>query len=213
MVERDLRLLELSGSRLHFAHVSTAESIDAIRKAKARGLRVTCDTAPPYFTLNETAVGDYRTFAKLSPPLRGEADRLAVLNGIADGTIDAIASDHSPHDQDSKRLPFAQAESGAVGLETLLALTLAPVHQNKLDLLTALAALTCGPANILGLKLGQLKEGWPADLALVDIDRPWRIEASKFKSKSKNSPFDTLPVQGRALRTMVNGKTIFELDS
>lgn len=213
MVERDLRLLELTGSRLHFAHVSTAAAIEAIRKAKAHGLKVTCDTAPPYFTLNETAVGDYRTFAKLSPPLRSEADRQAVLDGIADGTIDAIASDHSPHDQDSKRLPFAQAEAGAVGLETLLALTLAPVHQNKMELMAVLAALTCKPASILGLKLGQLKEGWPADLALVDLDRPWRIEAAKFRSKSKNSPFDTLPVQGRALRTMVNGKTIFELDA
>ncbi|MBU0724176.1 MAG: dihydroorotase [Alphaproteobacteria bacterium] len=213
MVDRDLRLVELTGGRLHFAHVSTADSIDAIRKAKARGLNVTCDTAPPYFTLNETAVGDYRSFAKLSPPLRSEADRLAVLDGIADGTIDAIASDHSPHDQDSKRLPFAQAESGAVGLETLLALTLAPVHQNKLDLLDALAALTCKPADILRLKLGRLAAGHPADLALIDIDRPWRIEASKFKSKSKNSPFDTLPVQGRALRSIVNGKTIFELES
>lgn len=213
MVERDLRLLELSGSRLHFAHISTADAIDAIRRAKARGLKVTCDTAPPYFTLNETAVGDYRTFAKLSPPLRSETDRLAVLEGIADGTIDAIASDHSPHDQDSKRLPFAQAEAGAVGLETLLALTLAPVHQNKLDLMDALAALTCRPASILGLKLGRLAETYPADLALVDLDRPWRIEAAKFRSKSKNSPFDTLPVQGRALRTVVNGKTIFELES
>ncbi|EKE68959.1 dihydroorotase [Oceanibaculum indicum] len=213
MVERDLRLLELTNSRLHFAHVSTAAAIEAIRKAKARGLKVTCDTAPPYFTLNETAVGDYRTFAKLSPPLRSEADRQAVLDGIADGTIDAIASDHSPHDQDSKRLPFAQAEAGAVGLETLLALTLAPVHQNKMKLMAVLAALTCKPASILGLKLGQLQEGWPADLALVDLDRPWRIEAAKFRSKSKNSPFDTLPVQGRALRTMVNGKTIFELDA
>ncbi|KZD12228.1 dihydroorotase [Oceanibaculum pacificum] len=213
MVERDLRLLELTGSRLHFAHVSTADSIEAIRRAKARGLRVTCDTAPPYFTLNEGAVGDYRTFAKLSPPLRSEADRLAVIAGIADGTIDAIASDHSPHDQDSKRLPFAQAESGAVGLETLLALSLAPVHQGKLALLDVLAALTCRPAAILGLKLGQLAAGYPADLALVDLDRPWRIEAAKFKSKSKNSPFDTLPVQGRALRTMVNGKTIFELEA
>lgn len=213
MVERDLRLLELTNSRLHFAHVSTAAAIEAIRKAKARGLKVTCDTAPPYFTLNETAVGDYRTFAKLSPPLRSEADRQSVLDGIADGTIDAIASDHSPHDQDSKRLPFAQAEAGAVGLETLLALTLAPVHQNKMELMAVLAALTCKPASILGLKLGQLQEGWPADLALVDLDRPWRIEAAKFRSKSKNSPFDTLPVQGRALRTMVNGKTIFELDA
>ncbi len=129
MVERDLRLVELTGARYHAAHVSTAAAVEAIRRAKARGLAVTCDTAPHYFTLNEHAVGDYRSFAKVSPPLRAEADRAAIAAAVSEGTIDAVASDHSPHDQESKRLPFAHAEPGIAGLETLLALTLALYHK------------------------------------------------------------------------------------
>ena len=146
MIERDLRLVELTGGRYHAAHVSTAEAVDAIRRAKAKGLRVTSDTAPPYFTLNENAVGDYRSFAKLDPPLRTEPDREAIIAGLADGTIDAIASDHAPHDQDSKRQPFAQAETGIVGLETLLPLSLALYHKGAMSLLDALSKLTSRPA-------------------------------------------------------------------
>src|SRR5215475_4592736 len=134
MIERDLRLVELTGGRYHVAHVSTAAGIEALRRAKAQGLRVTCDTAPPYFALNETAIGDYRTFAKLSPPLRSEHDRRAVVDGLRDGTIDAIASDHSPWDQDSKRLPFGSAAYGAVGIETLLPLSLELYHGHHLAL-------------------------------------------------------------------------------
>ncbi len=140
MVERDLRLVELTGARYHVAHVSTAAAIAAIRRAKAAGLPVTCDTAPPYFALNETAIGDYRTFAKLSPPLRSEADRRAVVEGLRDGTIDAIASDHAPWDQDSKRLPFSSASYGIVGLETLLPLSLELYHNRHLGLIEVLAA-------------------------------------------------------------------------
>ncbi|MCH7937092.1 MAG: dihydroorotase, partial [Proteobacteria bacterium] len=135
MVERDLRLASLTGGRLHIAHVSTAETIDALRRAKADGLNVTCDTAPPYFALNETAIGDYRTFAKLSPPLRAENDRQAVVEGLVDGTIDAIASDHTPRDEESKRLPFAQAAAGGIGLNTLLAVSLELHHNGHLSLL------------------------------------------------------------------------------
>lgn len=212
MIERDLRLVELTGGRYHAAHVSTAMAVEAIRRAKERGLKVTCDTAPPYFTLNETAVGDYRTFAKLNPPLRAEADREAVLAGLEGGTIDAIASDHAPHDQDSKRLPFAQAEPGIVGLETLLPLSLALYHKRRLSLIDLLEKLTSKPADILGLKVGRLAKGMPADLVIFDPDRPWRIEPDAFRSKSKNSPFEDMPVQGRALRTVVSGRTLFELD-
>ena len=212
LIERDLRLVELTGGRYHVAHVSTAEAVEAIRKAKARGLPVTCDTAPPYFTLNETAVGDYRTFAKLDPPLRSESDREAVVDGLADGTIDAIASDHAPHDQDSKRLPFAQAEFGIVGLETLLPLSLALVHKKRLGLNDLLACLTVKPASLLNLPLGRLAKGSAADLVLFDPDRPWRVDPDLFLSKSKNSPFDASPVQGRALRTVVAGRSLFELD-
>ncbi|MGH7123854.1 MAG: dihydroorotase [Stellaceae bacterium] len=213
MVERDLRLVEITGARYHVAHVSTGAAIDAIRSAKGRGLPVTCDTAPPYFALNETAVGEYRTFAKLSPPLRNETDRRAVVAGLRDGTIDAIASDHSPHPQDSKRLPFASAEAGVIGLETLLPLTLELVHNGHLPLLQALRALSQRPAEILRLPSGRLAEGAPADLVLFDLDRPGRIEIDSFRSKSKNSPFDGRPVQGRVLKTVVDGRVIFAGDN
>ena len=210
LVERDLLLAELTGGRYHAAHVSTAAAVDAIRRAKSRGLAVTCDTAPQYFILNENAVGDYRTFAKLSPPLRSEDDRLAVLEGLKDGTIDAIASDHAPQDQDSKRLPFTQAADGIVGLETLLALSLAPVHRGEIGLLDLLARTTANPAAILGLEQGRLARGAPADLILFDLERLWRIDPDDFRSKSKNSPFDGHPVQGRVLTTLVGRRTVFD---
>ncbi len=210
MIERDLRLVEMTGGRYHAAHISTAESVEAIRRAKDRGLRVTCDTAPHYFALNEIAVGEYRTFAKVSPPLRGEADRLAILEGVADGTIDAVASDHAPHDQESKRLPFAIAEPGIVGLETLLPLSLQLVHWGKLELLELLKRLTVAPAEILGLQAGRLAKGAPADLTIFEPQRAWKIDPDSFRSKSKNSPFEGLPVEGRVKRTVVDGRTLFE---
>ena len=212
MVERDIRLVEITGARYHVAHVSTAAAIAAIRQAKARSLPVTCDTAPPYFALNETAIGDYRTFAKLSPPLRGEADRLAVIEGLRDGTIDAIASDHAPWDQDSKRLPFSSAAYGIVGLETLLALSLELYHARQLDLLGVIRLMTLNPAQILRLTVGRLAPGAPADLVLFDPDLGWRICPDDFRSKSKNAPFDEWPVRGRVQRTIVDGRTIFRHD-
>jgi dihydroorotase len=212
MVERDLRLVELTGSRYHAAHLSTAAAIEAIRRAKRRGLAVTCDTAPPYFALNETAIGDYRTFAKLSPPLRSETDRLAVIEGLRDGTIDAIASDHAPWDQDSKRLPFSSAAYGIVGLETLLPLSLELYHNGHLSLSDVIARLTCHPAAILRLPVGRLSPGAPADLVLFDPDFSWRIRTDEFRSKSKNAPFDGRPVRGRVVRTIVDGRTIFRCD-
>ncbi len=212
MVERDIRLVEITGARYHVAHVSTAAAIAAIRQAKVLGLPVTCDTAPPYFALNETAIGDYRTFAKLSPPLRGEADRLAVIEGLRDGTIDAIASDHAPWDQDSKRLPFSSAAYGIVGLETLLALSLELYHARQLDLLGVIRLMTLNPAQILRLSVGRLAPGAPADLVLFDPDLGWRICPDDFRSKSKNAPFDEWPVRGRVQRTIVDGRTIFRHD-
>ncbi len=213
ILERDMRLVELTGGRYHAAHVSTAEGIEVIRKAKARGLSVTCDTAPPYFALNELAVGDYRTFAKLSPPLRAEADRQAVVAALVDGTIDAVASDHAPQDQDSKRLPFAQAECGGIGLETLLAVTLELFHNGHMSLLDALGLITHDPAEILGLPAGRLKVGHAADLVLLDPGRGWKVDPEAFRSKSKNSPFDGRPVQGVAMRTVVDGRTVFRRDA
>jgi dihydroorotase len=212
MVERDLRLVEITGARYHAAHVSTAAAIAAIRQAKVLGLPVTCDTAPPYFVLNETAIGDYRTFAKLSPPLRGERDRQAVIEGLRDGTIDAIASDHAPWDQDSKRLPFSSAAYGIVGLETLLALALELYHARQLDLLGVIRLMTLNPAQILRLSVGRLAPEASADLVLFDPDLGWRICPDDFRSKSKNAPFDEWPVRGRVRRTVVDGRTIFRHD-
>lgn len=209
MLERDMRLVEMTGGRYHAGHVSTAEGIEVIRRAKAKGLRVTADTAPHYFALNENEIGEYRTFARLSPPLRPESDRVAVVQGLADGTIDVIASDHAPHDQESKRLPFGQAEPGIIGLETLLPLSLALHHNGKMSLLDVLRRLTLAPAELLGLPAGRLAKDAPADLVLFDLDKPWRVEEIKFRSTSKNSPFDNRPMQGHALRTIVGGRTVF----
>ena len=212
MIERDLRLVEITGARYHIAHLSTAAGIDAVRRAKAQGLPVTCDTAPPYFALNETAIGDYRTFTKLSPPLRSEWDRRAVVEGLREGTIDAIASDHAPWDQDSKRLPFSSAAYGIVGLETLLPLSLELYHNGHLGLIELIRRLTNNPARILRLPVGRLTPGAPADLVLFDPDVSWRISTDAFRSKSKNAPFDGRPVRGRVCRTLVDGRTIFRLE-
>ena len=211
MVERDVRLVELTGGRLHFAHLSTGAAIDVVRKAKARGLDITCDTAPPYFALNENAIGDYRTFGKLSPPLRAEEDRQAVIKGLLDGTIDAIASDHAPEDEDAKRLPFAQAAFGGIGLETLLTISLELYHNGHLSLLEVIRLITCKPAERFGLPAGRLIRGGPADLTLFDPDRAWQIREYELYSKSKNTPFDYRPVQGRVLMTVVDGRRVFAL--
>jgi len=213
MLERDMRLVALTGGRYHAAHLSTAEGVAVIRRAKQAGLPVTCDTAPPYFALNEMAVGDYRTFAKLSPPLRSEADREAIVAGLAQGVIDAIASDHTPQDQDSKRLPFAQAEFGGVGLETLLPITLELYHNEHLSLLQVIERLSWAPARLLGMAAGRLQPGNAADLLLFDPDRAGRVDPDKFRSKSKNSPFDGRPIQGRVLRTVVDGRAVFVADA
>jgi dihydroorotase len=210
LLRRDLELVALTGGRYHAAHLSTAAAVEAIAEAKAQGLDVTCDTAPHYFALNETAVGDYRTFAKVSPPLRGEMDRQAIVAALRDGTIDIVASDHAPHDQDSKRQPFGQAEFGIVGLETLLPLVLELVHGGHLTLHEALKCVTSRPADRLRLPGGRLRKGGPADLLLFDPDRPRRIDVAQFRSKSKNSPFDGRPVQGAVLRTVVDGRTVYE---
>jgi dihydroorotase len=209
LVARDVRLAELTGGSVHFAHVSTAEALALIRAAKARGVDATCDTAPPYFDLNETAIGDFRTYAKLSPPLRAEVDRQAVVAGLADGTIDAIASDHQPRDADDKRLPFAQAEAGGTGLATLLGITLALVHNEALPLGAALALLTARPAALLGSEAGRLVPGAPADLCLFDLDRAWRVEAGKLPGKAQNTPFDGRALEGRVCGTWKAGRRVF----
>jgi len=213
MVERDVRLLEMSGGRLHLAKISTAESVQAISTAKSRGLKITCDTAPPYFALNDLAVGDYRTFGKLVPPLRAEKDRLAIVEGLKDGTIDIICSDHRPQDQDSKRVPFAQAEPGGIGLETLLPVSLELVHNKQLGLPQLFHRLSTAPAQLFGLPGGKLAKGAPADLVVFDVQHAWKIDRADFWSKTKNSPFDERPVQGRVMATIVGGRTIYRDDA
>ncbi len=209
LVARDIRLAELTGGAVHFAHVSTAEALALIRTAKDRGLAVTCDTAPPYFDLNETAIGEFRSFARLSPPLRAESDRMAVAAALADGTIDAIASDHQPRDADDKRLPFAQASAGGTGLATLLAVTLAQVHGGTLPLIRALALLTVEPARLLGCDAGTLRKGAPADLCLFNPDRAWHVESGALPGKAQNTPFDGRGLEGRVLATWKAGRRVF----
>lgn len=210
LVARDIRLARLTGGALHFAHVSTAEAVGLIRRAKAEGVDVTCDTAPPYFDLNEVAIGEYRTYSKLSPPLRPEADRLAVCAALADGTVDAVASDHQPRDADDKRLPFAQATPGGSGLATLLGVTLAQVHGNGLPLLHALALLTSRPARILGSDAGRLAKGAPADLCLFDLERAWKVESGRLPGKAQNTPFDGRALEGRVVGTWKAGRRVFK---
>lgn len=212
-IERDARLSELTGSPVHFALVSSREGVEAVRRAKAQGIKITCATAPHYLMLNDNALEGYRTFAKVLPPLRGEEDRLALIAGLADGTIDVMVSDHNPLSADVKRLPLGQAAAGVVGAETLLALTLSVVHSGKVDLITALKALISTPAQLLKLPYGTLEKGAPADLMIFDAEKPWRILADNFKSVAKNTPFDTVPVQGQVWRTIVDGKTLFSQEA
>ena len=209
LIARDLRLAQLTGGSVHFGPVSTAEAVQLIRRAREDGISVTCDTAPPYFDLNETAIGEFRTYAKLSPPLRRDEDRLAVLAGLADGTIDAIGSDHQPRDADDKRLPFAQAAPGGSGLATLLGVTLAQVHGDSLSMMRAVDLLTNRPARLLGAEAGRLAKGAPADLCLFHPERIWQVEAGALPGKAQNTPFDGRALEGRVLGTWKSGQRVF----
>lgn len=210
MVERDLRLVGLTGGRYHAAHLSIADAIAAVRRGKDAQLPVSAGAAPHNFALNETSIGEYRTFAKVKPPLRSEDDRLAVVAGLADGTLDVISSGHAPLDQDSKRQPFAQAEFGIIGLETLLPVSLSLVHGGAMSLGAVLATLTVNPARVLGLDAGRLAAGAPTDLVLIDPDVPWILTERTLRSKCKNTPFENAPMTGRAVRTVVAGRTVFD---
>ncbi len=213
MVERDLHLVRATGARYHVARISTRAAIDAVRRAKAEGLRVTCETTPHHLALNELEVEGYRTFAKVSPPLRSEADRMAVVEGLADGTIDVIASDHAPQDQDSKRLPMAQAEFGVVGVETMLPVSLRLVHEGQMSLLDLLRKMTVAPATLLDLEAGRLAVGGAADLTLFDPERPWKITEAGLSSLAKNTAFEGRLVQGRVLLTMVDGRVVHRFEA
>lgn len=211
IVERDLAILEAIGGRYHLLHVSTREALEAIKRAKAKGLAATVEVSPHHFTLNDEQVLKSGTNAKMNPPLRSEKDRLALIEGLRDGTIDAIATDHAPHDLASKEKPLQDATFGIVGVETMLSLSLNLVHQGLLSLRDMLAKMTCNAAEIINFDGGEIKKGARADLALIDLNHEWAIDSQKFFSKSKNSPFDGFKVKGRAVMTVVAGKVVYEL--
>ncbi len=210
MIERDVRLVEMTGGRYHAATISCPESLAIIRQAKARGLHVTCGVSINHLTLNENDIGSYRTFLKVRPPLRKEDDRAAMVSAVANGEIDTIVSSHDPQDADVKRRPFAEAADGAAGLETLLTAALRLYHSGEVALPTLLRSLTVNPAKLFGLPGGRLQKGAPADIILVDLDEPWVVNKDLLRSRSKNSPFDEAKMQGRVLRTLVDGETVFE---
>jgi dihydroorotase len=207
-VARDLMLAEVSGVHIHFRQVTTAKSLDLIRAAKAKGLAVTCGITPAHLFLSDNAISDFRTFAKLSPPLRSETDRQACLAAIADGTIDVIASGHDPRGPEDKRLPFSEAEPGMAGAETLLALSLNLVRDGHISLGRLFELLATNPAKILRVNSGQISQGYEADIILIDPDAPWQIDANKMAALAGNTPFDKLPVQGRVRKMMKGGKVI-----
>lgn len=210
VVERDVRLVEQACARYHAATISCAESLEVIKAAKSRGLKVTCGVSVNHLTLNENDVTGYRTFFKVRPPLRREDDRRAMVAGIADGDIDIIVSSHDPQDADVKRRPFQDAADGAAGLETLLPAALRLYHSGDIGLLPLLKAMTVNPAKLLGFHSGRLTKGAIADIILVDLDEPWVVNKDLLRSRSKNSPFDEARLQGRVLRTLVAGETVYQ---
>jgi dihydroorotase len=210
ILDRDLRLIALTGARYHAVFVSNALSIAAMRRAKDAGLGVTCGASINHLTLNEIDVGDYRTFLKLAPPLRAEEERLALAEALADGTIDVVVSDHDPQDVETKRLPFAEAEAGAIGLETMLSAGLRLVSSGLISLPRLLRAMSTRPAEILGLPGGRLSVGAPADLIRFDPEEPYILDPATLHSRCRNTPFDEARMEGRVKLTLVAGKIAHE---
>lgn len=205
---RDIALAEMARARIHFRQVTTRAGLALVREAKARGVQVTCGVTPAHFMLSDLATVDFRTFARLSPPLRSEEDREAVREAIADGTIDVIASGHDPRGPEDKRLPFSDAEPGMAGAETLLAMTLSLVRDDVIDLPRAFDLVARRPAEILGVPAGVLKPGLEADIAIIDPERPWVIQSAKMEASAGNTPFDGQPTQGRVTRLFKGGVAI-----
>ncbi len=209
-LDRDIGLVEMTGVRYHADQITTARSLPALERAKANGFAVTAGVSIHHLTLNEIDVGDYRTFFKFTPPLRSEEDRLAMVQAVAEGVIDIIGSFHTPADEESKRLPFEDAASGAVGLETLLPAALRLYHAEQMDLPSLFRAMSLNPAKLLGLAQGRLAVGAPADLVLFDPYAPYLLDRSKLHSKSKNTPFDGCRMEGKVLATYVGGAQVFQ---
>jgi dihydroorotase len=210
MLERDLRLVSGIGGRYHAASVSCRESLDVLHRAKEAELAVTAAASINHLTLNELDIGAYRTFCKLMPPLRGEEDRSALVAALASGLLDVVMSDHDPQDVETKRLPFAEAAPGAIGIETMLVAGLRLVHNEEIGLATLLKAMSTRPAELLGIPGGTLRQGARADVIVVDLDAPWVLDPADLKSKCKNTPFDEARLQGRVVRTIVSGRTVYE---
>ena len=210
MLERDIRLVMLTGGRYHAASLSCIESLEILQRARDLGLPVSASVSINHVALNENDIGPYRTFLKLAPPLRTEADRKALIAAIASGLIDVVMSDHNPQDVEVKRLPFAEAAAGAIGLETMLPAGLRLVHAGELDFLSLIRAMSTRPAELLGLPGGTLRGGSPADLIVIDPDVPWLVVPDELKSKCKNTPFDEARFSGRVTRTIVGGRTVYE---
>ena len=210
MLERDMNLVALGRTRYHAASITCAESLAVLRRAKDAGLAVTASASVNHLTLNEIDIGAYRTFFKVSPPLRAEGDRLALVEALRAGLLDVVMSDHNPQDVETKRLPFAEAAPGAIGLETMLVAGLRLVHSGDLTLVTLLKAMSSRPAELLGLPGGTLRAGAPADVIVVDVDMPWVLDPDELKSKCKNTPFDEARLQGRVMRTIVAGRTVYQ---
>jgi dihydroorotase len=210
MLERDLALAELTGATLIVDQLSTADALESLERAKARGLDVHASVSINHLSFNEIDIGDYRTFYKLVPPLRGEDDRQALIDALASGLIDIVVSAHAPAPAEDKRLPFDEAAPGAVGLETLLPALLGLHHEKRSSLVDLIAAITLKPARLLGLDAGALAKGAPADLVLCDLGAPVRVDADQLISKSKNSPFDGRSLQGKVLMTVVDGRVVFD---
>jgi len=210
MLERDMRLVALTGGRYHAASVSCVESLEILRRARDAGLAVSASASINHLALNENDIGPYKTFLKLSPPLRTEDDRAALVAALASGLIDVIMSDHNPQDVEVKRLPFAEAAPGAIGLETMLSAGLRLVHNGEIELSRLIRAMSTRPAELLGLPGGTLRKGRPADIVVIDLDTPWVLDPADLKSKCKNTPFDEARFTGRAVRTIVGGRTVFE---
>ncbi len=205
---RDIALAEMAGARIHFRQVTTRAGLDIVRRAKARGVSVTCGVTPAHFMLSDLATVDFRTFARLSPPLRSEDDRQAVREAIGDGTVDVIASGHDPRGPEDKRLPFSDAEPGMAGAETLLAMTLSLVRDEVIDIGRAFELVATKPAEILGVPAGAIAPGLEADVAIIDPDRPWIIQSAKMEATAGNTPFDGQPTQGRVLHLYKGGVPI-----
>ena len=210
MLERDMRLVALTGGRYHAASLSCIASLDILKRARDAGLSVSASVSINHLALNENDIGPYRTFLKLAPPLRTETDRQALVQAVASGLIDVIMSDHNPQDVEVKRLPFAEAAFGAVGLQTMLPAALRLIHNGDMDWKTLIRAMSTRPAELMGLPSGSLRPGAPADVIVIDPDTPWILDPADLKSLCKNTPFDEARFSGRVMRTIVGGRTVYE---